>query len=149
MYNTLLIYSLLSFLLLISCAIISYKINLLDSPNKRKIHSKPTAYTGGLAISVIYLCSLELFWVESSDLNMIISISFLVAITGFIDDKYHLNPGSKLSLQIIPIFYLIVIENISLTQIGDYNYFIFSHIRWADWSIFNNHFNTTMYFFML
>jgi len=123
MHNTLLIYSLLSFSLLISCAIISYKINLLDTPNERKIHSKPTAYTGGLAISVIYLCSLELFLIESSDLNMIISISFLVAITGFIDDKYHLNPGSKLSLQIIPIFYLIVIENIILTQIGDYNYF--------------------------
>ena len=42
---------------------------------------------------------------------------------GLIDDKYNLNTGGKLSLQVIPIFYLIVFENLKLTQIGDYEYF--------------------------
>ena len=49
---------------------------------------------------------------------------FAISIVGFIDDKYNLNTGGKLSLQIIPIFYLIFFENFSLTQIGNYGFFI-------------------------
>ena len=42
---------------------------------------------------------------------------------GFVDDKYNLNVGGKLSLQVIPIIYLIIIENLSLNHMGNYNYF--------------------------
>jgi UDP-GlcNAc:undecaprenyl-phosphate GlcNAc-1-phosphate transferase len=42
---------------------------------------------------------------------------------GFIDDKYNLNIGGKLSLQVIPILYLIIIDNLNLIHLGDYNYF--------------------------
>ena len=124
MYSTIITYSVISFLLLIFCAVISYKFNLVDTPNKRKTHSKPTAYTGGLAISVALLCALQLFNVTDRVLNVIISITFLVSIVGFIDHKYHLNIGGKLSFQIIPIFYLIVFENLNLLNVGDYKYFI-------------------------
>jgi UDP-GlcNAc:undecaprenyl-phosphate/decaprenyl-phosphate GlcNAc-1-phosphate transferase len=123
MANNLIIYFILSFLLILSCSIISYKLNLLDIPNKRKKHSLPTAYTGGLALSVVYIFSIQILDVVGDELNLILSIGFLMAMIGFIDDKYTLNTGGKLSLQIIPIFFLIVIENISLYQIGDYNYF--------------------------
>ena len=123
MNNTIIIYSLLSFLLLFVCTKISYKLNLLDFPNKRKVHSKPVVYTGGIIISIILLSSIELFVISDKYLNLIISIAFLIALVGFIDDKYHLNTGGKLSLQVIPIFYLVVFENLVLTHIGDYNYF--------------------------
>jgi len=123
MNNTIIIYSLLSFLILFLCGKVSYKLNLLDHPNKRKIHSKATAYTGGFAISVILLFSIFLFTVSDKNLNIILSIAFLISIIGLIDDKYNLDVSSKLSLQIIPIFYLVVFENLTLQQIGDYNYF--------------------------
>ncbi len=123
MINQIILYSILSFILLFLCAKISYKLKLLDFPNKRKKHSQPTAYTGGLAISLAYIFSIQLFDVLGYKLNLILSIGFLMSIIGFIDDKVKLNTGGKLSLQIIPIFYLIVIENISLSQIGNYNYF--------------------------
>tara|TARA_Y100000389_G_scaffold200626_2_gene241483 strand:- start:272 stop:1306 length:1035 start_codon:yes stop_codon:yes gene_type:complete len=123
MHQNIIIYSVLSFIILLICANISYKLNLLDIPYKRKKHSKPTAYTGGLAISLAYVCSIQLLDVLGYKLNLILSIAFFMAIVGFVDDKFKLNTGGKLSLQIIPIFYLIVIENISLSQIGDYNYF--------------------------
>ena len=42
---------------------------------------------------------------------------------GLIDDRYNLNTGDKLSLQIIPIFYLIFFENFSLQEIGIYGLF--------------------------
>ena len=123
MYIALIHYLVISFFLLTLCAIISYKLNLLDKPNKRKIHSKATAYTGGLAISATYIYALQLFNITDNSLNMIISISCLITFVGFVDDKYNLNTGGKLSLQIIPIFYLIVLEELSLKQIGDYHYF--------------------------
>ena len=106
MYNAIIAYSILTFLLLFFCAVISYKLNLVDLPNKRKTHSKPIAYTGGVAISVALLCALQIFDVTGGVLNSIISIAFLVTIVGFVDDKYYLNTGGKLSLQIIPILYL-------------------------------------------
>ena len=123
MINNLLIHSLLSFFILIFVSKISYKFKLLDFPNKRKIHNKPTANTGGLALSLIYVFSVFYFNISNEELNLILTISFLISIVGFVDDKYHLNVGGKLSLQVIPIIYLIVLENLNLITIGDYNYF--------------------------
>lgn len=118
------IYSLLNFLFLYIFAKISYKFKLVDLPNKRKIHTKDTAYTGGVLISFILLITLNIIDIFDKNLAQILSISFLVSLVGFIDDKYNLNTGGKLSLQIIPVFYLIVFEGLVLNNIGDYGYFI-------------------------
>jgi len=118
-----LVYSLISLLILITVSKFSYAYNLVDQPNERKKHPKPTAYTGGLALSFIYVISIYLFNIIGQELNLILSVGLLIAIVGFIDDKYQLNTGSKLSLQIFPIFYLVIIENLSLIHIGEYNFF--------------------------
>ena len=123
MLTIIIVYSLVSFLILFSVSVISYKLNLLDIPNKRKMHLKPTAYTGGLALCFIYVFAIFLFNFPSQKLDLILSIAFLIGVVGFIDDKYSLNVGGKLSLQIIPIIYLILLENFNLNQIGDYDYF--------------------------
>ena len=123
MLTIIIVYSLVSFLILFSVSVISYKLNLLDIPNKRKMHLKPTAYTGGLALCFIYIFAIFLFNFPSQKLDLILSIAFLIGVVGFIDDKYSLNVGGKLSLQIIPIIYLILLENFNLNQIGDYDYF--------------------------
>jgi UDP-GlcNAc:undecaprenyl-phosphate/decaprenyl-phosphate GlcNAc-1-phosphate transferase len=116
-------YSLLSFILLFFCGKISYKLNLVDLPNKRKIHSKSTAYTGGIVLSIIFLLGIELFYFSENNLNLILSMGFLISIVGLTDDKFNLNIGGKLSLQILPVFYLLIFEEMVLTTIGDYNYF--------------------------
>ena len=123
MRNEILIYSIVSFLGLFIFSKISYKLNLLDIPNKRKKHSKSTAYTGGLIISFIYIASILIFNVKNQSLNSILTIGLLISIVGFIDDKYQLGTSGKLSLQIIPIIYLIIIESLNLTQLGSYNNF--------------------------
>ena len=117
------IYLFVSFITLLLICKISYKLNFVDIPNERKKHIKSTAYTGGVALSIIYIFSIFLFNVNYEQLNLILSIGFLITIVGFIDDKYNLNVGGKLSLQIIPIIFLIVFEGLNLNQIGDYNYF--------------------------
>lgn len=123
MHNELVIYLIFSFIIFFLGTKISYKLRLIDFPNKRKVHLKPTAYTGGILITLIYIFGIHLFDVEIKNLNLIVSIGFLISFVGLIDDRYNLNIGGKLSLQIIPIFYLIVVERIVLTQIGSYNFF--------------------------
>ncbi len=123
MPDILIIYLISSFIILFVGVKVSYKINLVDIPSKRKIHLKPTAYTGGILISLIYLFALKIFNLNIKELNMIISVSFLISIVGLVDDKYHLNAGGKLSLQIICVLFLIAFENLKLIHIGDYNYF--------------------------
>ena len=123
MLTIIIVYSLVSFLILFSVSAISYKLNLLDIPIKRKMHLKPTAYTGGLALCFIYIFAIFLFNFPSQKLDLILSIAILIGVVGFIDDKYSLNVGGKLSLQIIPIIYLVLLENFNLNQIGDYDYF--------------------------
>lgn len=119
----LIIYFLLNFAILFFCTKISYKLRLVDFPNKRKIHSRPVAFTGGIAISIILLFTLQAVDIFDRSLALILSFSFLISIVGLIDDKFHLNTGGKLSLQIFPIIYLIIFENFSLSHIGEYNYF--------------------------
>jgi UDP-GlcNAc:undecaprenyl-phosphate GlcNAc-1-phosphate transferase len=124
MYSEILIYSTLTFFILFVCAKVSYRLNLIDLPNKRKIHLEPTAYTGGIAIIISLLFALQGVDVFDKSLSLILSISFLISVVGLIDDKFYLNTGGKLSLQVIPIFYLIVFEGLALNNIGAYNHFI-------------------------
>lgn len=123
MFVNIIIYSLVSFFILFYVSKISYKLNLVDLPNKRSVHLNPTAYTGGIALSFTYVIAIFLFDFSSEKLNLILSIAFLVGIVGFVDDKFTLNVGGKLSLQIIPIIYLVLLENLNLVNIGDYDYF--------------------------
>ena len=121
--NEIILYSLIIILLFYINAKISYKLNLIDLPNKRKIHTKGTIFTGGIALSTALVISIFLTDILSHNLNLILSIGFLMSIIGFIDDKFNLNVGGKLSLQIIPIFYLIINQNLYLNHLGDYHYF--------------------------
>ena len=100
----LIFYSILSFFVFLIFGKISYKLNLLDIPKKRKMHSKSTAYTGGILISSILIIGILLFDFSNKNLNSILSIAFLISIVGLVDDYYNLNVGGKLSLQVIPIF---------------------------------------------
>ena len=123
MINDLVLYAVISIFTLIIISKISYKLNLIDLPNERKIHHIPTAYTGGIGLSILYIFSIYLFEIHSGTLNLILSIGFMIALVGLIDDKYELNVGSKLSLQIIPIIYLIVSQKLNLIHLGEYDYF--------------------------
>ena len=58
MIDYIIIYLFLGFILSFICAKISYLLNLVDLPNKRKIHSKNVAYTGGIVISFMYIFSI-------------------------------------------------------------------------------------------
>lgn len=117
------IYFLFSFFVILIITKLSYKLNLVDFPNKRKIHKFPVAFTGGISLCICIFISNYIFTVDFKELNSILSMSILIAFIGLLDDKYSLNIGGKLSLLVIPTFYLVIFENIYLKNLGDYYYF--------------------------
>jgi len=67
---------------------IAFKLNFVDLPNKRKIHSKPIPLLGGLAIFLGYLLAVWL-WVDSPRIKLAITLSgILVVGIGLLDDYY-------------------------------------------------------------
>jgi UDP-GlcNAc:undecaprenyl-phosphate GlcNAc-1-phosphate transferase len=122
MIKILLITSVFQLFLTIFIIALSKKLNLLDLPDKRKLHLKPTPYAGGLVISITYLLVVFLTEFENNYLNLILTISFVTALFGFLDDFFKINPGAKLILQILPIFFL-VNNGLFLLDLGNYNFF--------------------------
>lgn len=102
--------------------IISKKIRLLDYPNERKIHAQPMPYTGGVTLGVTFIFIVWITDFAITDINIILSFGILIAIAGFIDDKYNVNPGTKIILQTLPIFFILD-QGIYLNDLGSYNFF--------------------------
>ncbi len=115
------IFKILFFQILISIPIIliSKIKGLVDLPNERKIHSKPTPYTGGIILALTYLFIIFISDFENKFLNLILSYGFIISLTGLVDDRYYVRPGTKLLLQAIPIFFLID-QNLYLNNLGSY-----------------------------
>lgn len=120
-----LIYSIkiIIFQILITFPIIKISLmkGLVDKPNNRKFHLKATPYTGGIILSVTYLFIVFLTEFDDHSLNLIFSYAFIISLTGLVDDRYNVKPGTKLLLQSIPIFFLID-QNLYLSDLGNYNF---------------------------
>lgn len=116
------------FQILITIPIIKLSKNkgLLDVPNERKIHQNATPYTGGITLALTYLFIIFISDFENKYLNLILSYGFIISLTGLIDDRYYVRPGTKLLLQTVPIFFLID-QNLYLTNLG--NYIIFGKLE--------------------
>ena len=97
---------------------IAQHIGALDIPNARKVHKEPIPRLGGLGIYFGFLLGYMLFGVESIQMNSILIGSFIIVITGVIDDispipaKYKFI-GQLMAAAIIPIYGGMVLQDIS------------------------------------
>lgn len=97
---------------------IAIHIGAIDIPNKRKVHKVPIPRLGGLGIYVGFLLGYMLFGWESVQMNAILIGSFIIVITGIIDDikpipaKYKLI-GQIVAAAVIPLYSGIVLKDVS------------------------------------
>lgn len=97
---------------------IALHIGAIDIPNKRKVHKVPIPRLGGLGIYVGFLIGYMLFGWESVQMNAILIGSFIIVITGIIDDiksipaKYKFI-GQIVAAAVIPLYSGIVLKDIS------------------------------------
>jgi UDP-GlcNAc:undecaprenyl-phosphate/decaprenyl-phosphate GlcNAc-1-phosphate transferase len=77
-------------------------INLVDKPNKRKVHSSPVPLVGGLSIAAAVSMSMLIFFKEQLQVPGVVvaSCSLVILITGIIDDRFDVKAVYRLLIQL-------------------------------------------------
>ncbi len=97
---------------------IAIHVNALDIPNERKVHKKPMPRLGGLGIFFAFLVGYMCFAQNTVKMNSILIGSFIIVLTGIIDDIKPLDAkdkliGQLLSASVIAFYGEILLENIT------------------------------------
>ena len=79
---------------------IAIHVGALDLPNERKVHKGPMPRLGGLAIFLGFLFGYMIFGEPSSTMNSILIASFIIVLTGAIDDIRPLKASVKFISQL-------------------------------------------------
>ena len=105
---------------------IARHVNALDIPNERKVHKKPMPRLGGLAIFIAFLCGYMLYGEPSATMNSILIGSFIIVLTGVVDDIKPLKASHKLVGQILASLVITFYGNILLQDVSAFGlYFDF------------------------
>ena len=103
---------------------IAFHINALDIPNERKIHKKPMPRLGGLGIFSGFLLGYMLFGIHTYLMNSVLIASFVLLITGIIDDIKPLRARYKLIGQFIASLIVVVYGGLLLQDVSFFGLYI-------------------------
>ena len=96
---------------------IAIHINALDIPDARKVHKSPIPRLGGLGIYMGFLLGYMIFGKNTIQMNSILIGSFIIVLTGMIDDIKPISARSKLFGQIIASGVIVFYGNILLNNL--------------------------------
>ena len=100
------------------------RINAIDIPRTRHIHTEPTPKLGGLAMFFAFLLGYMVFGTPSSIMNAVLIGSFIVIIVGVIDDITELGPFTKLVGQLAAAFVIVFYGKLLITDITAFGLYI-------------------------
>ena len=105
---------------------IAKHIGAIDYPRSdegnRHIHKKPIPKLGGVGIFLAFLIGYMLFGVQSVQMNSILIGSFIIILTGIIDDIKSIRAGQKLIGQLIAACVIVFYGGILLNNITAFGY---------------------------
>lgn len=114
---------------------IAFHIGALDIPNERKVHTKPMPRLGGLAIFIAFLLGYMLFANPSTEMNSILIGSFIVLLTGMLDDIKPLPALIKFSGQLLGALTVVFYGGIVIDEINIFgatfdlsNFFVLNYV---------------------
>ena len=99
-------------------------IGAVDVPNKRKVHHDLIPRLGGVAIFFAFLLGYMLFSRQSIEMISILIGSFVIIITGVIDDIRPLPPRYKFAGQLIAALIVVFYGKILLNDISAFGFYI-------------------------
>jgi len=80
---------------------IAHHLNMLDSPDQRKVHQQATPLLGGAAVFSGFLAALLINGIFSLELGAILIASLVLFVVGVVDDYKEVSASLKLITQII------------------------------------------------
>ena len=110
---------------------IAHYVGALDIPNARKVHTVPTPRLGGLGVYGGFLLGYMLFGEHTSIMNSILIGSFVLIITGMIDDIKPMPAKPKFLCQLIAALIVVFYGNLLLSDVSffgidiDFGYFAY------------------------
>ena len=96
---------------------IAMHINAIDIPDARKVHTTPIPRLGGLGIFIGFLVGYMIFGNGTIQMNSILIGSFIIVLTGMIDDIKPISAKAKLLGQIFASCVIVFYGNILLSNI--------------------------------
>ena len=116
---TLIVFSMIVSLILTPIVIaVSKKLDIVDRPNFRKIHTKPISMLGGSAILLSFFIGIWLGAPIEREIKPLLLGAIVIYLVGLFDDLYDLKPILKLIGQVIAasivVFYGVTIDFISI-----------------------------------
>ncbi|MBE6138594.1 MAG: undecaprenyl/decaprenyl-phosphate alpha-N-acetylglucosaminyl 1-phosphate transferase [Firmicutes bacterium] len=103
---------------------IALHVDAVDIPDKRKVHVKPMPRLGGLGIYGGFLLGYMLFGQHSATMNSILIGSFIIVLTGVVDDIKPLKASTKFIGQIIAALVVVFYGNIVLKDVSAFGIYI-------------------------
>ncbi len=105
---------------------IAHHIGAIDMPRNdegnRHIHTKPIPKLGGVGIFLAFLIGYMLFGIQSIQMNSVLIGSFIIILTGIIDDIKSIRAGQKLIGQFLAACVIVFYGGILLNNITAFGY---------------------------
>jgi len=99
--------SIVSYLCVPVVKIIAQRLNIVDTPDNRKIHKTPTALLGGVAVYIAFASAIIITNSYSLELKGVAIGATIIFIAGLVDDIVILRAGLKIFVQIIAVSIMI------------------------------------------
>ena len=93
---------------------VAFHIGALDYPNQRRLNKVAMPTIGGVAVFLSFLIGYMLFLKPSSEMNAILIASFMILLTGFIDDIKPIPAKYQFLGQLCAVFTLVFYGNITI-----------------------------------
>ena len=109
---------------------VAIHVGAMDIPDKRKVHSKPMPRLGGLGIYGGFLLGYMIFGEQTPTMNAILIGSFVLLITGIIDDIKPMKASHKLICQFVAALIVVIYGDLLLRDVS----FFGMYINFGFWS---------------
>ena len=96
---------------------ISKNMNIMDIPNERSVHKKPTPLLGGIAIFLSFLFGFILFGNQNPLMISILIASFLILLLGIFDDIKPIKARYKFVRHILVALIVVFYGGLKLTHV--------------------------------
>lgn len=103
---------------------VALHVGAMDVPNERKVHKSPIPRLGGLGIYMGFILGYILFGTMSLKMNSILIGSFIIIVTGIVDDINPIPARVKFLFQIVAASVVALYGNILLSDLSAFGFYI-------------------------
>lgn len=103
---------------------IANHVGAMDIPNARKVHAVPIPRLGGLAIYIGFLLGYMIFGEPTSLMNSILIGSFIIVLTGVVDDIKPLKASHKFLGQLFATLVVVFYGGILLKELSAFGLYV-------------------------